>query len=212
MTTATKSLKAANLAWQWSVVAVDTLVIVLLAFPELLTNGAVKEFAWVRALFAGAAPVIVLLIASLFSSDIKATLVFWRIKETLPGHRAFSVHALCDPRIDLEALRKHVGAFPQAAREQNALWFKLYKKVESEITVAEAHRHYLLFRDLASMSILLIPIAAVALHFTGASGIAALSAAVFLFVQYAATAIAARHSGIGFVTNVLTLHSVKRYV
>lgn len=210
MTTTHKSLKAANLGWLWSVVALDAIALVLLAFPGLLTSETLKDFAWVRVLVAGVAPVVVLLLTSLLSADAKAVIVFWRVKETLPGHRAFSVYAPNDSRINIDALRKNVGSFPDDSREQNTLWFKLYKKVESEETVAQAHRHYLLFRDLAAMSLLLAPIATLVLYLSGATTSAAWIAFALLCTQYAATALAGRNNGIRFVTNVLTLHSVKR--
>lgn len=210
MSTTDKSLKAQNLKWLWSVVAVDALVLVLIAYPGLLSPANVKEFAWLRTLAAVVAPVVVLLLTSLFSPDAKAVLVFWRFNKTLPGHRAFSVHALNDPRINLEALRKNVGVFPDDAKEQNAMWYKLYKKVDSDVTVAQAQRHYLLFRDLAALSLLLAPISALLLYIFGASGRSSGLAMGILVVQYLATAVAARNNGIRFVTNVLALHAVKR--
>ena len=205
-----KSLKSKNLKWLWSVVALDAVAFILLAFPALLTFETLKNFAWMRVLVAGISPVVVLLLTSLLSADVKAVIVFWHVKETLPGHRAFSVYAPRDSRINVDALRKNVGAFPDNPREQNALWFKLYKKVESEVTVAQAHRHYLLFRDLAAMSLLLAPIATLVLYLSGATSPSAWIAFTLLCTQYAATALAGRNNGIRLVTNVLTLHSVKR--
>lgn len=210
MSNADKTLKSQNLKWLWSVVAIDGLALALITSPEILSPASVRSLAWVRLLAAGVAPVVVLLLTSLLSADVKAVIVFWRVKETLPGHRAFSVYAPSDSRINIDALRKNVGSFPDDPREQNTLWFKLYKKVESEVTVAQAHRHYLLFRDLAAMSLLLAPIAALVLHLSGAASPAAWIAVALLCTQYAATALAGRNNGIRFVTNVLTLHSVKR--
>jgi len=207
---ADKTLKSKNLKWLWSVVAVDALALALIASPEILSPASVRSLAWVRLLAACVASVVVLLLTSLLSADAKAVIVFWRVKQTLPGHRAFSVYAPSDSRINIDALRKNVGSFPDDPREQNTLWFKLYKKVESEVTVAQAHRHYLLFRDLAAMSLLLAPIATLALYLGGAASQAASIAFALLCTQYAATALAGRNNGIRFVTNVLTLHSVKR--
>ncbi len=210
MITAQKPLKVANLGWLWSVVALDTIALVLLAFPGLPTSETLKDFAWVRVLVAGVAPVVVLLLTSLLSADAKAAIVFWRAKETLPRHRAFSIYAASDSRINVDALRKNVGPFPDDPREQNTRWFKLYKKVESEVTVTQAHRHCLLFRDLAAMSLLLAPIATLTLSLSGSASPTAWIAFALLCTQYAATALAGRNNGVRFVTNVLTLHSVKR--
>lgn len=210
MSNADKTLKSQNLKWLWSVVAIDGLSLALITSPEILSPASVRSLAWVRLLAAGVAPVVVLLLTSLLSADAKAVIVFWRVKETLPAHRAFSVYAPSDSRINIDALRKNVGSFPDDPREQNTLWFKLYKKVESEVTVAQAHRHYLLFRDLAAMSLLLAPIATLMLYLSGAAKPAAWIGFALLCTQYAATALAGRNNGIRFVTNVLTLHSVKR--
>ena len=196
----------------WSVVALDAIVLVLLAFTSLLTAATLKEFAWVRMLVAGIAPVVMLLLTSLLSADAMAVIVFWRVKETLPGHRAFSFYAPKDSRISLDTLRKNIGSFPDDPKEQNTLWLKLYEKVESDVTVAQANCHYLLFRDLAAMSLLLVPIATLA-QYLGGAGVTELWITLALLVtQYGATAIAARNSGVRFVTNVLALYSVKRRV
>jgi hypothetical protein len=152
------------------------------------------------------APVVVLLLTSLLPADLKAVLVFWRIRNALPGHRAFSVYAPKDPRVDVDRLRAVVGAFPASPREQNALWYRLFKKVDGDPAVAQAHRHFLLFRDLASLSLLLGIIAAGVLYALG-GGAASIWLALALFgVQYVATAIAARLHGVALVCNVLALH------
>lgn len=210
MSASNKSLKSQNLAWLWSVVAADAVVLLLLAFPGSLTPASIKDYTWLRASGAAVAPVVVLLLTSLLSSDAKDVLVFWRFTETLPGHRAFSIYAVKDPRVDLEALRKNVGAFPEKAKDQNTTWYKLYKKVDSDVTVAQAHRHYLLFRDLATLSLFLVPISAILLYVFDASLASSGIALVLLIGQYAVTAVAARHNGVRFVTNVLALHAVKR--
>lgn len=210
MSSSNKSLKSQNLAWLWSVVAADAVVSLLLIFSGSQTPASIKDYAWLRVAGAAIAPVVVLLLTSLLSSDAKAVLVFWRFTSTLPGHRAFSVYATKDSRIDLNALRKNVGVFPEGAKDQNTTWYKLYKKVDNDVAVAEAHRQYLLFRDLATISLLLAPLLAILLYAAGAPLTTYGIALVFLVVQYGATAVAARQNGIRLVTNVLALHAVKR--
>ena len=148
--------------------------------------------------------------AALLPAEWKATLVYWRIKDTLPGHRAFSKHAPSDPRIDLESLRKNVGAFPFEPREQNTAWYKLYKKVASEASVEDGHKSYLLFRDLAAISLLLTVVAPVGVYLLEGGIRAALLLGALMLGQYLLAAIAARNSGTRFVTNVLAIHSAKR--
>jgi hypothetical protein len=204
--TAQAPLKAQNSKWLWAVVAADALALVAFAFPAALDQAASWLASGARVAGVSIAPVIVLLLTSLLSSEIKAVLVFWRVRNVLPGHRAFSLYAVKDPRVDVERLRAAVGEFPRAPRDQNALWYRLFKKVEADPAVAQAHRHFLLFRDLAALSFLLAVVAPPGLYFVGA-GPASVWFALGLFaVQYLATAIAARHNGVGLVGNVLALH------
>jgi hypothetical protein len=199
-------LKAQNAAWIWAVVAADALVLAAVAFPSSLDQAA-SLLVGSRIAGAAIAPVIVLLLTSLLSSDAKAALVYWRISDVLPGHRAFSVHAHADPRVDVGGLRAKVGEFPASPREQNTLWYRLLKEVDAEPEVAQAHRHFLLFRDIAALSLLLIVVVAPALYFLGAGGNSVGVAAVLLAVQYLATATAARLHGVRLVRNVLALHA-----
>jgi hypothetical protein len=202
MTIGGKSLKAQNTGWLWSVTGLDATL--LLA----LQQSAVSTGLPLRAALTSAAPVIVLLLTSILPSEIKAILVFWRWHDVLPSHRAYSLHALRDSRIDMEALTKNVGELPTAPRNQSSHWYKLYKAVETDVIVSTAHRHFLLFRDLASMSLLLALVAPLALWFVSRQ--LAVPAGALFAVQYAASAIAARHNGTRMVTNVLALHSTRK--
>lgn len=210
MPTTDKSLKSQNITWLWGVLVVDAAVLSLIAFPETFSGATIKDYAWLKAAIAVVSPVIVLLLTSIISSELKSILVYWRLSNTLPGYRAFSVYAVNDPRIDLDALRNNVGTFPEKAKDQNTTWYKLYKNVENDVTVSQAHLHYLLFRDLASISLLLAPISAVLLYIVGASLVSSGVALLILIAQYLANAVAARHNGISLVTNVLALHAIKQ--
>jgi hypothetical protein len=83
-------------------------------------------------------------------------------------------------------------SFPDAPKDQNALG------------------HYLLFRDIAAISLVLGPIAAALLVLLRATNrIIALALCLF-GVQYLLAAVAARNQSIRLVTRVIALHSVKR--
>lgn len=210
MAASSRPLKAQNAPWIWGVVLADAVAIIAFAYPATLTEATVSFNAILRMLAASLAPVVVLLLTSLLTSDAKATLVFWRVRDALPGHRAFSLHAQRDSRIDLDTLEKNVGKFPESPRDQNSTWYRLYKKVESDISVTLAHRNYLLFRDIAGVSLVLLPVAVVTLYSIGARGASLWFAAALFGGQYVATAIAAGNHGVRLVTNVLALHSSKR--
>lgn len=202
-------LKARNVAWIWAVIVADVLALVAVAFP----SAAAPTASWFEsgAYLGGAsiAPVVVLLLTSLLSANSKAVLVFWRVRDALPGHRAFSEYAPKDPRVDMGRLRAALGDLPVAPHDQNTLWYRFLKKLEVLPNIAEEHRNFLLFRDLAALSFLLALVAPALLYFLGAGGEAiAISFALFA-VQYIATVIAARNHGIGLVCNVLAAISAK---
>lgn len=148
-------------------------------------------------------PVLVLVLSGLLSSNIKAILVFWRFKQVLPGHRAFSRLAPADPRIDLGDLKAKIGDIPRAAKDQNALWFKLYKKHETTITVTAAHRSFLLARDLAAMALLFGIAGFVGLLVGGAALATGVRFLGLMLLQFVLLAVAARNYGNRFVCNVL---------
>ena len=95
---------------------------------------------WNDALPAGIGVLITGLINAQLSSDMKARLVFWRWCHPLPGCEAFSRHALHDVRIDFSALERKFNPLPTASRDQNALWYKMYKTVERDPSVTYAHQ------------------------------------------------------------------------
>lgn len=208
MLTEGKSLKAANLKWLVAIAVLDVLICVAVAAPESLDTVTWRSFLK-SAVFATASP-LVLMLVSMFSSELKASLVFWRGSDAYPGHRAFSEIGPRDPRFNMDSLRRNVGELPSDSREQNELWFRLYDKVRNEVTVLDAHRNFLLFRDLTAMSLVLLPVAAIASFVLELSpGRAALVIAIFA-VQWIGSTVAARQGGHRTVKNVMVLHALKR--
>lgn len=205
-----KTLKDRNLVWLVATLVLDVLVLLVLAFHTAIQDLTPTAIAAVRTSLTVLLPIPVLILSSLISADHKAVLVFWRFKFPLPGSRAFSVYALADHRIDLTKLKKHVGEFPVAPRDQNAKWYSLYKQVDSEPSVADSHKNYLLFRDIAAMSLLLVPVVPVAMHFSGVETPRILISAALFFCQYLITAFSARTTGIRFVQNVLAVHASRK--
>ena len=201
-------IKAQNARWLWIVMVVDVVALI----PLVVTSGSFDELSVFKILTRGAAatvaPVIVLLLTSLLTADVKAVVVFWRIRDMLPGHRAFSIYAHRDSRINLEELRRKVGEFPVLPRDQNAAWYGLYKAVVEDPGVMQSLRNYLLFRDLSILSLMLSIVALIITLVTGGTIMTAMTVFGLLFAQYVLSAIAARNNGIRLVTNVLALHGV----
>ena len=154
-------------------------------------------------LIAAVIPILAIVLSGVFSDIWKARLVFWRWHHPLPGCRVFSHLLAVDDRIDKPALAKRLGNYPIEPDRQNALWFSLYKKHGQARTVSEAHRVFLLTRDMASISALfaiLMPLGVFAQRMQWST---AATYAALLLVQFASCAIAARNYGNRFVLNVL---------
>jgi hypothetical protein len=103
-------------------------------------------------IFAALSPLMAVVLTGLVSSENKARLVFWRWRNALPGHRAFSQLVLHDARIDLKRLRNLVVPWPQTRADENRVWFSIYKKFAEAPTVLQAHKAFLLTRDIATIS------------------------------------------------------------
>ena len=209
-TNTSKTLKGRNLGWLVATLVLDVLALLVLAFDAAIKDVALTTAATLRASLTVLLPVPALVLSSLLSADFKAILVFWRLKDPLPGSRAFSKYAAADPRIDLTKLKKHVGEFPADAREQNAKWYGLYKQVASDPGVSDSHKNYLLFRDIAAMSLLLVPVVPIVMFAIDADVRRMLSSTAWFFGQYVVAALAARNTGKRFVQNVLAVHATKK--
>lgn len=204
-----KGLKTRNLAWLVATLVLDVLALLVLAFHAEVADLTADRLAGIRTALTVLLPVPALILSSLISADLKAVLVFWRLKDPLPGSRAFSIHAPADPRVDLALLAKATGEFPETAREQNAKWYGLYKLVDSDSSVVDSHKSYLLFRDIAVMSLLLVPVLPLALNAVGIGAGHILICTAWFLGQYLLTAFAARTAGTRLIRNVLAVHSAR---
>ncbi len=163
-----------------------------------------SRVAWCLVLVAS---VVVSALTALPGTHFKTQLVFLRGKNPLPGSRAFSETTLArDSRIDRTRLREAVGGkFPSSPREQNAVWYRLFKSVESDPRVGHLHYEFLLFRDLTWLSVFLLAVAAASAQMNPSSRPAilyALAGQVFLLAVFW---MAARERGLRFVTTVLAV-------
>ena len=150
-----------------------------------------------------------LLLLNLLPPSAKAALVFWRVRDVLPGARAFTVIGPRDERVDLGALATTYGDLPTSPAQQNRQWYRIYREREGEPGVRDAHRSYLLYRELASVSVLLLVLLIVAsAAVIGAPFQLTLLFGVLLGGVYVLAAVNARHSGERLVANVLASASV----
>jgi hypothetical protein len=207
-----KSLKALNMKWLVGLAFLDAMIAIFLFAPAILTNATVTQLGVTRGLFAFVLPVLVLLLVNVLPHDVKSMLVYWKPRGVLPGCEAFTKYAPADNRIDMNSLRKHVGPLPTDPVEQNSKWYRLYKMVADEPEVTEAHKLFLMYRDMAVLSLPLIVIMPVAIYAMGTNTRQTWTAASLFTGQYILTALSARWSGIRFVCNVLAVHSTKKVV
>ena len=137
-------------------------------------------------------------------SNLKAIIVFWRLKNTLPGNRAFSVIARNDPRIDLnKLLTLFPNGFPEKPKDQNSAWYQLFRKFSDTPTIYDAHKSFLLTRDLASLTFILMPFLLTAHLFWKTPGITIFYHILLLVVMMIIISLSAQNYGKRFVANVL---------
>jgi hypothetical protein len=148
----------------------------------------------------------------IMGSDLKHKLVFWRVDNPLPASRAFTEIAPKDSRIDMAKLLLLLSnSLPQNPEKQNSTWYGFYKKYSSKEQVFDAHKCFLLTRDLAALSFVLMPLSIVAYILWGVPLIGMAIHLASLAVVLLLTSIACQNYGKRFVANVLVeaLHSGK---
>lgn len=205
-----RSLKSLNMKWLVLLAAADVLFVLLFVAPDLLNGVTLTQIGVGRVLAATVMPVVVLLIVNVLPHDVKSMLVYWKPLGVLPGCEAFTKYGPRDPRIDMAELKRNVGALPTESTEQNSKWYKLYKQVSNEPEVQEAHKLFLMYRDMAVLSLPLVALVPLSLNVASVSNLTLALAAGLFVVQYLLTALSARWSGIRFVCNVLAIHSARK--
>lgn len=204
-------LKGKNALQLWTFAGANLAVFFALFVTGDFSAGAVDQF-WHRVtakdgILVAIMPILAIVLSGVFSDTWKARLVFWKWRHPLPGCRVFSELLATDYRINKAALAEKLGPYPQEPDKQNALWFELYKKHGGVEKVHEAHKIYLLTRDMASIAtlfVILFPLGVFAENFDWK--VAAMYA-VALLLEYVLIAMSARNYGSRFVLNVLVEES-----
>lgn len=153
-----KSLKDQNTASLVTILIVNIAIFAAALKTDQLMAADYQEMLkhWHALIPAGLGAILISVINGLLDTQTKARLVFWRWHDPLPGSRAFSQYVELDPRIDVAALKSKFAPFPTKPAEQNALWYKLYKTVETDSRVLNVHRLFLLTRDYAGISLMML--------------------------------------------------------
>lgn len=182
------------------------LVFVVFSGNDLL--GAIQARQWtalvdLKNLLSLFLPFVTLILDGIVTSDFKAVIVYWKWRNPLPGHEAFTVHGKEDARVDMNALEAEYGPLPTEPTSQNLLWYKLSKATARQASVEEAHYSWLFTRDLTNLSFGLLIVSAAlaaALRIGGWGWIVLVTAQGLLFVVLSQVAV---NKGIRFVTTVL---------
>jgi hypothetical protein len=152
----------------------------------------------------GFAIVAVTVVNGILSDGTKNRLVFIRWKYALPGHRAFSRHALDDPRINFKALQEMCGPdWPYTPESENQKWYAFYRTVENRTAIRQVHRDFLFLRDYTGLAALIALIYGGAGAFEIASPKIAALYGSLLIGQFIVVRHSACNYGISFVKNVL---------
>ena len=200
-------LKGKNALYLWSFVGMNVAVFLSLVVSRHFSSSSIAQ-SWGRVtakngIIAVSIPLLTVVLSGVLDDITKARLVFWRWRHPLPGNRVFSELVSTDPRIDQRALKAAVGKLPRAPLEQNALWYRLYKKHKMVRSVWESHKIYLLTRDMSAIAAMCGVLFSIGLAVTGGGWLISLIYTVILGVQYLLIARSARNYGDRFVLNVI---------
>ena len=204
-----KNLKQSNTVNLWLFFTFNIIVYTLFFYPEFTTlfGGDLKSVLTFRSSGIVIAPIILFVINGVLTSDQKAFLVYWKFKNTLPGHRAFTKYALEDPRVDLNRMIQLHGPLPRIPKVQNTLWYKIYRTNKDEVTVQSSHKAFLLGRDLCVQAFLFLLLSIVMLFISSVDH--PWIYCLITFLEFLLMIRLAQNHGRQFVRNVLAIESTK---
>lgn len=202
-----KSLKSQN-RWRITAFVVFNIVVFWLIYVGQLVNLSNADTLWRQIMSKGGIgipmmPIVAIVVVNILSTRLKMIIVFWRVRHSVPGARAFSKIAKRDDRIDYDRLEALHGDLPKHPREQNQLWYKIYKKHQNKINITDSHRSFLLIRDLTSASVIFLLFFGCAVFMKRVSENVVYGYMAFLLIQYLALSVVARNLGNRLVCNVL---------
>ncbi|WP_418179093.1 hypothetical protein ACNSOO_09560 [Aliarcobacter lanthieri] len=149
---------------------------------------------------------IIIVFGGIFSNKVKEIIVFWKLENRLPGCRAFSKYVQEDSRIDINNIQIKFGKIPNLPDEQNRYWYKIFKSIDDK-SINKTHKDFLLCRELAVMTLLMMFLAALIFWFHGVAP--ALFYFCFLLFEYLIIRFCAKNSAERLVVNSLALGSLK---
>ena len=157
------------------------------------------------------AGILIIVLEGLFKNPVKEFLVFWRIKNRLPGHRAFTKIGPSDSRIDMDRVKKlFPGGTPKEPKKQNSEWYRLYRKYQNVLQVFHSHKAFLLTRDFTSLTVIFIPLSMSGHFIMGSPKRMLAYHLVIMLLLFVIMSLAARYYGERFVASVLAEASINQ--
>lgn len=151
-----------------------------------------------------------LLLLGLINPNWRDRIMHWRWHDPLPGCRAFTSVGPQSSHVDMAVLEAQYGPLPSIGKEQNQLFYRIYREFRDDVGVLDAHGRYLAARDIGTISALvMLPLPWLAWWASGNGG-RGLIYGVVLFLVYAFCVVAAKNYSWRMVQHVLALASSKR--
>ena len=148
---------------------------------------------------------IIIVVGGMFSSKTKEIIVFWKLKDRLPGCEAFSKYIYNDSRINIKELKKKIGKFPIKPEKQNSKWYMIFKSFQDN-TIDKIHQDSLLCRELSVITLLML-LFVVPIYFK--YNLIAFYYLGFLLFEYLTVRFCAKNTAERLVVNTLALWSVR---
>ncbi len=212
---ATPSLKKMNARTLQTIIGVQLLVFLALHFGlegvglpttiELIALPTQAVKVWAPLLIVGA--LLPFWLLGILPAIPRDRLVHWRWQHPLPGSRSFSNIGLASARVDLGRIVLQYGPLPNAPEEQNALFYRIYRRYRDDVGILQTHREYLLMRDLAVINAFMTVALPLTFWRLGNDGVTTLQYGAALFAAYALTAWSAQTYASRLVENVLAAAS-----
>lgn len=150
-----------------------------------------------------------LLLLGLINPGWRDRIMHWRWHDPLPGCRAFTRVGPLSSHVNMAALEAQYGPLLLASKEQNQLFYRIYREYRDDVGVLDAHGRYLAVRDIGTITALvMIPLPFLAWWASG-NGERALGYGVVLLLIYALCVAAAKNYSWRMVQHVLALASSK---
>ena len=145
-----------------------------------------------------------IIIEGVFSSKLKAIIIFHRIKYPLPGCRSFTKIASSDERINISKLKEiYNDQLPSESVAQNSEWYKIYQIHKDDEIIQEAHKAFLLTRDLLAITIILFVLSIIFHLFVGTTSTNIIYSCLLYILLIVALKQAAYNYGNRFTADVL---------